>query len=103
MPAVAAKMKTRKDSEIPKTTSSEPSPQKMSLRKTRKEPTLELKPEEEEELIEETESSGGDVESEEEVELATPQLEKRKEMRRGLPTGRSPTRHSRPRSFRSDQ
>ena len=53
----------------------------MSLRKTKKEPTLELESEEESnESSEEIGSFGGNLELEDEAELATPPLEKKKRM-----------------------
>ena len=69
--------KIEKDTET-KTTSSKPSSQRKSARKKTKEPSLEFKVEEESK--EGTESSGGNAESEEEDEPATPPLEKKKRM-----------------------
>ena len=68
--------KTEKDSET-KTTSSELSLQKKSVRKKTKEPSLEFE-EEEESIVEETGNSGGELESEEEAEPVIPPVEKKR-------------------------
>ena len=75
--AALATKAIEKESEIFKTTSSEPSSQQRSSRK-KKEPTLKSEEEEAESLEEEVESSSEEPELEEEVELATPSLEKKK-------------------------
>ena len=77
-----ASTKTKKESETPKITSSEPSSQqRMSTRKTKKEPTPDFKLEEEEvESSDKVESSNEDPESKEEAELATPLPEEKKKM-----------------------
>ena len=83
IPAALAPTKMKTKSETPKTTSFEPSLQRMSTKKTKKEPTLELSKEEEEakSLEEETvDSSGREPESENEAEPATPLPEKKKKM-----------------------
>ena len=103
LPAIAAKTKTGKNSDIPKT-SSEPSPRKMSLQKTKKELMPELESEEEEDKSsEETRSSGGDSESEEEGKPAIPLLKKKKRMdtrasdrKRHISTFKTPTSHNKP-------
>ena len=80
LPAAVAKTKTGKDSDTPET-SSEPSPWKMSLRKTKKELTPKLESDEEEDKsLEEIGSSSGDPESKEEAEPATSPPEKKKRM-----------------------
>ena len=81
--AAPASTKAKKELETPKTTSSEPSLWRMSTKKTKKEPTRELsKKEEDAESSEEetVDSSSKELELEEEAELATPPLEKKKKM-----------------------
>ena len=83
VPAVLASSKAKRKSETPKTTSLEPSPQRMSTRKTKKEPKPELSEEEEEAESSEEErvdNSSEEPESEEEAKPATPLLEKKKKM-----------------------
>ena len=66
--AAPASAKAKKESETPKNTSSEPSPQRISTRKTKKEPTLELSESLGKEMAD---SFGKKSELEEEAEPAT--------------------------------
>ena len=74
--ALAKTKMTKRELETPKTTSSEPSLQRSTRKKT-KEPSPELE-EEETESLEEVESSGQEPESEEEAKPTTPPPEKKK-------------------------
>ena len=91
VPAATAKTKTWKESKTHKT-SSKPSLRKISLQKTKKEPTPKLESEEEEdESLEETRSFGGDPESEEEAEPATPPPKEKKRMETWASDKKKPT------------
>ena len=81
--------KAKRESETPKTTSSEP-----SLQRTKKEPTSELSEEEEEAKSSEEEtvdSSGEEPKLEEEAEPATPLLQKKKKMETRASDRKKPT------------
>ena len=83
IPAVPASAKAKRESKTSKTTCLEPFPWRMSTRKTKKKPTLELSEEEEEAKSSEEEtvdSFGEEPESEEEAELAIPPPMKKKKM-----------------------
>ena len=83
IPVAPTPAKTKRESKTPKTTSLEPSSQRMSIRKTKKESTPELSEEEEEAESSEEEtmnSSSGEPESEDEAEPATTLPEKKKKM-----------------------
>ena len=83
IPTAPTSAKTKRESETPKTMSSEPFSQwRMSTKKTKKEPTLELKSEEEGvESLYKVESFGEDSKSEEEAKPATPPPKKKMETR----------------------
>ena len=94
IPIALALAKAKKESETPKTTSSEPSQWKMNTRKTKKEPTPELRKEKEEANSSEEEtvdSSSKELESEEEAEPATPPPEKKKKMETWASDWKKPT------------
>ena len=91
--ASPASAKIKRELETLKTMNSKPSSQRrMSTRKMKKEPTLELESKEEEaESSEEVESFGEDLESEEEAEPITPPLEKKKKMETQASDRKKPT------------
>ena len=104
--AIPASANAKRESETSKTMSSKSSPQRMSTRKMKKEPTPELSEEEEEAKSSKEEivdSSDGEPKLEDEAEPAIPPLEEKKRWRHGLLIGRIPPLHSRPRSLRRHQ
>ena len=81
---VPTKKMTERESETPKMTSFEPSPQQKNMRKKKKEPTLDPSTKEEDaessKELEEVESFGEEPESKEGAEPTTASLEKKKKI-----------------------